>query len=110
MQGQGLSKKGLGFQAIEVYECRMMSAINASDRREEDLSDNAANDHPTKNVKLKDAPSELEDGGQATIDELMEINLGSEDDSKATFFSAQLTQEEKEAIQSILVECIDCFV
>ena len=86
-----------------------MSTINASNRREEDLIEDAANGHPTKDVKLKDAPSELEDGGQATIDELVEINLGSEDDPKPTFLSAQLTQEEKEAIQSILVEYIDCF-
>ena len=109
MQGQSLSKRGLGFQDRQVYECCMMAAINVSDRGEEDPSEDVANDHPTKDVKLKDAPSELEDGGQATIDELVEINLGSEDDPKPTFLSAQLTQEEKEAIQSILVEYIDCF-
>ena len=109
MQGQSLSKRGLGFQDRQVYECCMMAAINVSDRGEEDPSEDVANDHPTKDVKLKDAPSELEYGGQATIDELVEINLGSEDDLKPTFLSAQLTQEENEAIQSILVEYIDCF-
>ena len=87
----------------------MMSTINASNRTEEHLIVDAANDHPTKDVKLKDAPSELEDGGQATIDELVEINLRSEDDPKLIFLSAQLTQESKEAIQSILVEYIDCY-
>ena len=68
-----------------------MSAIDVSDRGEEDPSKDVANDHPTKDVKLKDAPSELEDGGQATIDELEEINLGSKDYPKPTFFSAQFT-------------------
>lgn len=39
----------------------------------------------------------------------MEINLGIKDDPKPTFLSAQLTQGEKETIQRILVEYIDCF-
>ena len=77
----------------------MVSAVDAFDGKVEDPIENAANDHPTKDVKLKDVPFELEDGGQATIDELMEINLGSEDDPKPTFLSAQ----------SILEVYIDCF-
>ena len=56
MQGQSLSKKGLGFQDRQAYECRVMLAIDASDRREEDLIEDAANDHPTKDVNLKEHP------------------------------------------------------
>ena len=109
MQGQGLNKKGLGFQDRQVYECRMMSAIDELDRSKEDPIEDAISDHLTKDIKLKDAPPELGDGGQATIDDLVEINLESEDDHKSTFLNAQLTQNEKEAIQNILVEYIDCF-
>ena len=45
----------------------MMSTINASNRREEDLIEDAANDYPTKNVKLKDAPSELKMEGKQLL-------------------------------------------
>ena len=72
-----------------------MSVVNESHGKEKDLIEDVANDHPIKYVKLKDAPPELEDGGQATIDELEEINLGSEDDPKPIFSSTQLTLEEK---------------
>jgi hypothetical protein len=40
------------------------------------------------------APKQLEDGGQLTIDELVEINLGMEDGPRPTFVSASLTLEE----------------
>ena len=90
-----LSKKGLGFQDRQVYECYMMSAIDASDKGGEDLNEDAASDHPTIDVKLKDAPFELEDEGQATIDELVEINLGSEDDPKTHFLKCTINSRRK---------------
>lgn len=40
------------------------------------------------------ATQELEDGGQTTIDELVEINLGTEDDPRPIFVSASLSNEE----------------
>jgi hypothetical protein len=55
------------------------------------------------------APQELEDGGQPTINELVEINLGSDDDPRPTFISATLTQEERESYRSFLMEYRDCF-
>jgi hypothetical protein len=42
------------------------------------------------------APQELEDGGQPTIDELVEVNLGTEEDPRPTFVSATLTEKERE--------------
>jgi hypothetical protein len=39
------------------------------------------------------APQQLEDGVQLTIDELFEINLGTEDDPQPTFVSTSLTPE-----------------
>ena len=43
------------------------------------------------------AQLQLEDGGQCTVDELVEINLGTEDDPRPTFVSASLTPEERES-------------
>nr|XP_051211175.1 uncharacterized protein LOC127328628 [Lolium perenne] len=55
------------------------------------------------------APPELEDGGQPTVDELVEINLGTEDDPRPTFVSATLTEEEREGYRCFLMEYRDCF-
>lgn len=35
-------------------------------------------------IEVKNAPKELEEGGQSTIDELTEIHLGSEDNPTLT--------------------------
>ena len=55
------------------------------------------------------APSQLEDGGQCTIDELVEINLGTEEDPRPTFVSATLTSQERESYRQFLMEFRDCF-
>jgi hypothetical protein len=41
-------------------------------------------------------PQQLEDGGQLTMDELVEINLGTDEDPRPTFVSETLTLEERE--------------
>ena len=43
---------------------------------------------------IQPAPLEMEDGGQATIDQLREINLGTNDDPKPIFMSGMLNDEE----------------
>jgi hypothetical protein len=55
------------------------------------------------------APQQLEDGVQLTIDELVEINLKSEDDPRPTFLSTSLTPEERENYREFLMELHDCF-
>ncbi|XP_039130916.1 LOW QUALITY PROTEIN: uncharacterized protein LOC120267326 [Dioscorea cayenensis subsp. rotundata] len=84
-------KRGVGYSEPSRYSCYMMEST------EEEV------------VKMKSAPPELEDGGQATIDELIEINLGSDEDRRPTFLSAQLTEEQKESFKALLKEYIDCF-
>jgi hypothetical protein len=54
-------------------------------------------------------PQQLEDGVQLTIDELVEINLGTEDVPWPTFVSASLTSEEREKYWEFLMEFCDCF-
>jgi hypothetical protein len=55
------------------------------------------------------APPELDDGGQATVDELIEINLGTEDDPRPTFISASLSKEEQEEYKALLYRNRDIF-
>jgi hypothetical protein len=60
-------------------------------------------------AEAEPAPPELDDGGQATVDELIEINLGTEDDPRPTFISASLTEEEQEAYKAFLYKNRDIF-
>ncbi|XP_062099929.1 uncharacterized protein LOC133805791 [Humulus lupulus] len=58
---------------------------------------------------VQPAPQELKDGGQATVDDLIEINLGTEDDLKPVFVSALLTKEELPQYKQVLHEYKDVF-
>jgi hypothetical protein len=55
------------------------------------------------------APPELEDFIEHTTDELVEINLGSDDDPRPTFVSATLTSEEREDYRQFLMQYRNCF-
>jgi hypothetical protein len=55
------------------------------------------------------APQQLEDGGQLTTDELVEVNLGTEEEPRPTFVSSALTPLEKESYREFLMEFRDCF-
>jgi hypothetical protein len=55
------------------------------------------------------APQQLKDGSQLTVDELVKINLGTDDDPRPTFVSATLTLEERESYRTFLMEFWDCF-
>jgi hypothetical protein len=57
----------------------------------------------------KQLHQQLEDGVQLTIDELFEINLGTEDDPRPTFVSVSLTPEERENYREFLMEFRDYF-
>ena len=51
----------------------------------------------------------MEDGVQAIVDELKEINLGTIEEPRPTFISALLTPEEEEGYLKLLVEYKDVF-
>lgn len=55
------------------------------------------------------APEQLEDDIHHTTDDLIEINLGSDDDPHPTFVSATLTPEEHEDYRKFLMQYRDCF-
>jgi len=60
-------------------------------------------------IIAKNAPKELEEGGQNQIDELVEINLETEEDPRPTYISASLPNDKQEQLTSFLREYIDCF-
>lgn len=59
--------------------------------------------------EVEEAPPALEDGGQATVDELKEVNLGTAKEPRPTFINALLTPEEEEEYLKLLVEYKDVF-
>ena len=58
---------------------------------------------------VQPAPSQIEDGGQATVDELQEINLGTDEETKPIFVSALLTPNELENYRCLFQEYWDVF-
>ncbi|XP_074296967.1 uncharacterized protein LOC141627634 [Silene latifolia] len=66
---------------------------------------------PDKNeeVEADEAPETLEDGGQSTMDELKELNLGTTEDPRPIYISSLLTKEEQEEYYKFLVEYTDVF-
>ncbi|KAI0492320.1 hypothetical protein KFK09_026591 [Dendrobium nobile] len=69
-----------------------------------------ADDYDEHPIEAEPAPEELEDSGQAaTIDELKEVNLGTEGDPRPTFISSLLPEDQIEEIKELLCEFRDCF-
>jgi ribonuclease HI/uncharacterized protein YehS (DUF1456 family) len=56
-----------------------------------------------------EAPHAIEDGGQATVDELKELNLGTTDEPRPIFVSALLTPAEEKEYLELLTEYKDVF-
>ena len=66
-------------------------------------------DHEDFEIEVDEAPPELEDGGQATMDELKEINLGTREDPRPIFVSASLSSAEEKEYLYLLLEYKDVF-
>ena len=73
------------------------------------VEEDTLSDAEATNEEVDEAPPALEDGVQATIDELKEINLGTTEEPRPTFISALLTPEEEEGYLKLLVEYKDVF-
>ncbi|KAH0761272.1 hypothetical protein KY290_017345 [Solanum tuberosum] len=58
---------------------------------------------------VQEAPPQLEDGVQSTIDDLKELNIGTLEDPRPIFISALLTPEEERKYFKLLVEFKDVF-
>ncbi|CAL2256249.1 unnamed protein product [Prunus armeniaca] len=59
--------------------------------------------------EVHDAHAALEDGGQVTVDELKELNLGTNEDPRPIFVSALLNPSEEESYHKLLLEYKDVF-
>ena len=65
--------------------------------------------NPNEEIETDEAPKTLEDGGQATVDELKELNLGTFKDPQPIYISALLTQAEEHEYFKLLSEYKDVF-
>uniref|UniRef100_A0A2N9E6Y6 Uncharacterized protein n=1 Tax=Fagus sylvatica TaxID=28930 RepID=A0A2N9E6Y6_FAGSY len=70
---------------------------------ETDSESSSSDDEPDE------APHAIEDGGQATVDELKELNLGTIDEPRPIFVSALLTPAEEKEYLELLTEYKDVF-
>ncbi|KAG9458423.1 hypothetical protein H6P81_002931 [Aristolochia fimbriata] len=86
--------------------------------KKEDAEEEAATVHhisvgegenPTPEEELEEAPAIFEEGGQATIDQLKKITLGTEEDPRPTFLSASLTLTEEKEYVTLVSEYKDVF-
>ena len=73
------------------------------------VEEDTLSDAEATNEEVDEAPLALEDGVQATVDELKEINLGTTEEPRPTFISTLLTPEEEEGYLKLLVEYKDVF-
>ena len=60
-------------------------------------------------VEPAEAPKIMEDGGQATVDELKELNLGTNEDPRSIYVSTMLMPEEEKKYFHLLSEYRDVF-
>ncbi|XP_074296887.1 uncharacterized protein LOC141627548 [Silene latifolia] len=63
----------------------------------------------SEEVEADKAPEKLEDEVQSTVDDLKELNLGTDEDPRPIYVSALLTKEEEEEYYKLLVEYKDVF-
>ncbi|XP_074300119.1 uncharacterized protein LOC141631334 [Silene latifolia] len=63
----------------------------------------------SEEVEADKAPETLEDEVQSTVDDLKELNLGTDEDPRPIYVSALLTKEEEEEYYKLLVEYKDVF-
>ncbi|KAA0042128.1 ty3-gypsy retrotransposon protein [Cucumis melo var. makuwa] len=66
-------------------------------------------DHDIFEEDAEAAPLSLEDGGQSTIDELKEVNLGTKEEPRPTFISTQLSDNDENEYVNLLKAYKDVF-
>ena len=71
--------------------------------RETNFESDASNDEPNE------APRAIEDGGQATVDELKELNLGTDEKPHPIYVSSLLTLEKERKYFELLMKYKDVF-
>ncbi|KAG9447255.1 hypothetical protein H6P81_013383 [Aristolochia fimbriata] len=108
--GQTLTEKKNTPKPVVVYTLRAAIArARAYDSVMVNHISISGDDQEEEDFVLKEAPAEFEEGGQATVDELKKIDLGTAEDPRPTFLSASLTAEEEAEYIALLREYRDIF-
>ncbi|XP_028547560.1 uncharacterized protein LOC114578513, partial [Dendrobium catenatum] len=109
-------RRGLGFIVQKHPQKETCQAITCGEVKLDDSDDeeiyevDTYDDQPVEAKPAPEEPEELEDGGQtATMDELKEVNLGTEEDPRPTFISSLLSEDQAEEMKELLCEFRDCF-
>jgi len=66
-------------------------------------------DNSDSKNELAETPQSLEDGGQATVNELKELNLGTLEEPRPIYVSSLLTSEEEKEYSNFLGKYKDVF-
>ncbi|XP_008229457.1 PREDICTED: uncharacterized protein LOC103328826 [Prunus mume] len=110
-----LSKSSEEKSQRELESGKTLSHQNENDNEEAEILDvhhvtikQLDEEEPFKD-EVHDAPAALEDGGQATVDELKELNLGTNENPRPIFVSALLNPSEEESYYKLLLEYKDVF-
>jgi len=78
---------------------RKNSSSNEEAEEEDVVSSNHITIHKYDNsnseIELAETPKTFEDGGQATVDDLKELNLGTNEEPRPIYVSSSLTVEEE---------------
>jgi hypothetical protein len=101
-------RRGLGYVEVMMIQASPMLKTNTGGKKEDEDSDDDLFRMCTSD-RVAPAPKEMEDGGQATIDELIEVNLGTIEEPEPIFISAVLSLEEREEYIKCLTQNKDCF-
>ncbi|KAG9450485.1 hypothetical protein H6P81_010450 [Aristolochia fimbriata] len=83
---------------VRAYDSATVNHISVTDDEQED-----------EEFVLKEAPTEFEEGGQSTVDELKKVELGTTEDPRPTFLSASLTVKEEVEYMALLRKYRDIF-
>jgi len=100
-------------QKIATIDIERCGEVQAQDDSPECLDDSSIpiEQEPCQDFveAIQASLPEIEDGGQATIDELQKIDLGTTEDPKPIFVSAMLNDEELAQYEQLLQEYKDVF-
>jgi len=89
------------------------SGSNEAAEEEEVISSNHITIHECDDldsgIELAETPKTFEDGDQATVDDLKELNLGTNEEPRPIYVSSSLTPEEEKQYMELLSEYKDVF-
>ncbi|KAJ3708735.1 hypothetical protein LUZ61_012440 [Rhynchospora tenuis] len=91
------------------YTCHRVTITEVEEEEETLEAEPEASEGEQFILAVKNAPKELEEGGQNTIDELKSVNLGTEEDPRPTFISTSLNPDIERKLTELLKEYRDCF-